>query len=385
MTNTQPFFKNTTVHLLAFFALLLGSQATAQDFSAVRALLKDAVSQQQVAGGTVLVLHRGEVVFEESFGFADILSKTPFKADTPVIVASISKPLLGTAAFRLAEQGKLDHSAAISDYLPEFSSVKLESGEVITRAPTLTELFTHTSGMRNSEAPGGRPWFAKWTEGTPLADVVKRYASEFPFQANPGKRYAYSGIGTDVAARVLEVASGQPRNVLLVAHVAKPLGMTSTFYRDARSLKQIGRMPTRYFHGKKGKLLKSTLRPVPPTNTYSSSGGSIISTAPDLARWLMMIRNQGQHEDEAFLKPETITAMLHEFPLSKNAQGGLFIREKDATGRAIVVGHSGSSGTNCWINFKQDVIGIMLTQTRGSDIKQFRIELEKRVTECFDD
>jgi CubicO group peptidase (beta-lactamase class C family) len=98
------------------------------------------------------------------------------------------------------------------------------------------ELFTHTSGLRHDEAPGGRPWFASWTEGKTLAQVVKRYALEFPFMAQPGTRYAYSGIGTDVAARVLEVAAARPRNALIVIEVTKPLGMTQTFYRDANSI-----------------------------------------------------------------------------------------------------------------------------------------------------
>jgi CubicO group peptidase (beta-lactamase class C family) len=106
-----------------------------------------------------------------------------------------------------------------------------------------------------------------------------------------------------------------------------------------------------------------------------------MSTAPDLARWLMMIRNQGQDENgEPFLKAETVAEMLAPFPRSRNARCGLFIRKKDDKGKPLVVGHTGSSGTNCWIDFENDIIGIMLTQTRGKDIKAFRIELENRVS-----
>jgi CubicO group peptidase (beta-lactamase class C family) len=370
--------------LLYIVVLLFNLTAdAAPDFSPVRRLLEEAVADGKVAGGSVLVLHRGEVVFKEGFGFADLKSRTPFRVQTPVVIASISKPLLGTAAFRLSEQGKLNLAAPISEYLPEFASQTLESGVPLSRAPSTIELFTHTSGMRNSEAPGGRPWFASWTEGKPLAEVVKRYALEFRFKAQPGARYAYSGIGTDVAARVLEVAAARPRNALLVAEVAKPLGMTHTFYRDAESLKRVGPMPTRYYHGKDGQLLVSRLRPVPPKNTYSSSGGSIISTSPDLARWLLMIRNNGRHEGKPFLAPETLADMLAGFPPSKNSRGGLFIRKKNDTGKAMVVGHTGSSGTNCWIDFEHDMIGIMLTQTRGKDIEPFRYELEKRINECI--
>ena len=354
----------------------------APDFAPIRQFLEASVSDSTVAGGSLLVLHRGEVVFAEGFGFADLETKTRFQFDTPAIVASISKPLLGTVAFRLAEDGKVNLSSPIANYLPEFEKPMLEPGGVAARPPTTLELFAHTSGMRHAEAPGGRPWLASWTRGKPLADVVKRYAAEYPFETQPGTRYAYSGIGTDVAARLLEVAAERPRNALLVAELAKPLGMTQTFYRDAKSLESVGDLPTRYYRGADGTLLVARNRPVPPPDTYSSSGGSIISTAPDLACWLLMIRNGGRHGPAAFLAPDSVADMLSEAPRSRNAKGGLFVRKKDETGKIVVLGHTGSSGTNCWIDFEHDLIGIMLTQTRGKDIKPFRIELEERVTGC---
>ena len=244
-------------HLFAIALLMISARALAADFAPLSAFLKDAVDKGEVAGGSVLVFHRGNVVFQKGFGFADLKNNTPFQVGTPVVVASISKPLLGTVAFRLSEQGKVNLAAPISESLPEFAGRKLVSGDLFNRAPTTLELFTHTSGIRQSESPGGRPWFATWTKGKPLEKVVKRYAAEFPFEAQPGTRYAYSGIGTDVAARVLEVASDKPRNELFVAELAGPLGMTHTFYRDAVSLKKTGPMPTRYYRGEEGKLLVS--------------------------------------------------------------------------------------------------------------------------------
>ena len=370
------------VPFLIFFTAALHAAPAEPDFTSVRAYLDESVDDGTVAGGAVLVLYRGEVVFETGFGYADIASKKPYQIDTPCVVASISKPLLGTAVFHLAERGEVDLEVPVTKYLPEFEGAKLESGELLMRAPTLIELFTHTSGLRFDEAPGGRPWYASWSHGKPLSFVVGKMAREFPFKAQPGTRYAYSGIGTEVAARIAEVTSGKTRNEFLVAEFCRPLGMTSTYYRDADSLEKAGPMPTRYYRGKDGGLLVSKKRPVPPPNTYSSSGGSVISTAPDLARWLLMIRNRGHHEGKPYLTARTVQEMLAGTRIGSNARGGFFRRKKDSHGRALVVGHTGSSGTNCWIDFENDLIGIMLTQTRGKHIKPFRLELEKRITAC---
>lgn len=370
-------------HLILISLLLPISTLQAGDLASVRALLHQVVEKKTVAGGCVVILHHGNVIFEEGFGYADVASKRPFTINTPVIIASISKPLLGTAAFRLQEQGKINLSAPITDYLPEFSGRRLENGSPLDRPCSTIELFAHTSGIRHSEAKGGRPWFALWTAEKPLSEVVTRDAREFPFEAQPGTRYAYSGIGTDVAARVLEVATGQPRNELLVSAITVPLGMTQTGYRDAERLSRLEKMPTRYYHGKEGTILKSRARRVPSKNTYTSSGGAIISTAPDLIRWLMMIRNGGVHEGKRILLEQTINHMLAASPPSRKCKGGLSLLRQNKEGKATLVGHTGSSGTSCWIDFETDVIAVMLTQTRGSDIRPFRLELDERIRQAI--
>lgn len=351
-------------------------------FVSIRNLLDDSVKQGVVAGGTVLVYHHGKECFSRDFGYADLKAKDPFKRTTPVVIASISKPLLGTAIYRLILQNKLNPDTPISKYLPEFLNRKLEDGTQLSRAPTISELLTHTSGIRHDEATEGRIWYQNWAQGQSLEFVIEKVAREFPFKSQPGTKYAYSGIGTDVAARVAEVVSGMPRNQLLNELATKPLGMTNTFYLNRSDLKKRGlRMPSRYFRNKDtGKLLASKKRVLPMNHQYNSSGGSIVSTAPDLMKWLMMIRNRGTLPDGTmFLPRDFVETMLTPKKGSYNALGGLFVRRKDNNGKPTKYTHTGSSGTNVWIDIEHDIIGIMLTQTRGSDIKDFRKKLESGI------
>ena len=363
--------------LAPLLALTLAG-AAAPDLAPLRGFLADSVAQQRVAGGSLLVIHKGETVFRESFGFSDLEKKTPFPRDAPVIVASISKPLLATAIFHLAGAGGIDPAAPVSSHLPEFSDLKLESGAAVQSPPTLQQLLTHSSGLRNDTAPGGRPWLASWTRDKSLADVVARYAGEFPLKAQPGTRYAYSGIGTDVAARIAEVASGIPRDKFLREHLAIPLDMAHTFYRSDPGRPE--NLPKPYHIDSDGKLAASSPARAAAPGTYTSSGGSVISTTPDLANWLLMIRNHGRHHGKSFLAEEAVRQMLTPAPLGKHVRCGFFIRKSRPDGSPAVIGHTGSSGTNCWLDFDHDLIGIMLTQTKGNDITKFRVELEKHVT-----
>ncbi len=350
-------------------------------FTSVCEYLDESVHSGVVAGGSVIVFHGGEIVLQTGFGYTDLESKTPFRVDTPMAIASISKPMVGTTLYCLAESEKLDLAVPISEYLPEFTDLKLESGAALKRAPSVAELLTHTSGLRASEAPGGRIWLQDWTYDTTLEYVVNKIARDIPFKSQPGTAYAYSGIGTEVAARVGEIASGLPRNEMLETYLCSPLAMRTTFYRAADRMEQLGwTMPTRYHLSKEtGKLVESTKRPIPKPNGYSSSGGSIVSTAPDLLNWLLMIRNNGIHDGEAFLASECVTAMLRPHAFGEKASGGLGVVSRDESGKPAVYRHGGSTGTSVWIDFERDLIGIMLTQTKSSDIQPFRFELERLI------
>lgn len=369
---------------LACGAMLGGGLAHAQTkFESVEVFLDEAVEEGHVAGGALYFIQGDKVLLQKAFGFADIQTHRPFEIQTPCVVASISKPLMGTVAYRIAEQGKLDLELPIDHYLPAFANCKLSNGKPLERAPTVREFFTHRSGTRRDDDQAGRPWFAEWTKGQPLSFVVERYARDFPFKAQPGTKYGYSGIGIDIAARVMEVAAGKPRNQLLVEELCVPLGMQDTFYVDNVRTQGYA-MPTRYYIGSKSKkLFVSKHRAYPEPNTYSSSGGSIVSTVHDLAKWLVMIRDSGRHNGQQFLTPANVEAMLHSQG-TKNTHCGLFVRERDEDGTVTRVGHTGSSGTNCWIDFDSDTIGVMLTQTRGKDIKRFRLELERLLQACVE-
>lgn len=333
-----------------------------------------------VAGGVVLVIHRGEQIFSTEFGFENIESGTQFHAESPFAVASISKPLLGTALYRLVDAQQLDVDLPVSEYLPEFADCRLESGEALERAPTTTELLTHISGIRYDRADKGRIWYLSWTQGQSLDAVVSHIASEFPFKAQPGTRYAYSGIGTDVAARVGEVVSGLARNQLLDEQLASPLGMANTFYATAQGFaaRELA-LPTRYYHDKDTGELRTGRRRVPPQDGhYNASGGGVVSTAPDLAKWLMMLRAGGKLPDgTSFLTDENLELMLTPVEGSYNAQGGLFVRRRDEDNNPVKYKHTGSTGTTVWIDFEHDIIGIILTQTSSSS--EFRTGLEQLI------
>jgi CubicO group peptidase (beta-lactamase class C family) len=354
------------------------SQAHAQlDVSPLRQLLQERVEKQRVAGGAIRLIHLGKVIMDEGFGYADLKTKRPFSKDTPIIIASISKPMLGTAIFRLIDQGKLNPDKPIDAYLPKFKTLKLVSGETAKRAPTARELLRHIAGMRIIKTKGGTPWYSSWTRGKKLRDVVERYPS-YPLHSQPGTKYAYSGIGTDTVARVAEIASGLPRNELLIEQLCKPLGLKDTFYRETARMSNHPLI--RYARTDDGSLKVRPKRPKVGKNGYSSSGGSVISTTRDVSIWLTMFRNRGKHEGTVFLSEKQITPMLTRIKPGPVGSGGLMVRRSGKKpGFPIEVGHTGSVGTFCWIDFERDLIAVVLTQTKGAGGGAFRKDVRAMI------
>ncbi|OYP38525.1 serine hydrolase domain-containing protein [Rhodopirellula sp. MGV] len=384
MSNARSFAASAFLCTLLFVVAIQAADGQdAASFDSVQAFVREAVESGEVAGGNLLVFHDGEVVIETAFGYADIATKRPFEIDTPVIIASVSKPIMGTLFYRLADEGKLELERPIESYLPEFANRVLQSGEAALRSPTMTELITHTSGYQHDESPNGRIWYQPWATNQTMEYVVGRIATDYPPIRQPGEAFAYSGLGTEVAARVGEVTSGLPRNEMLQTYLCEPLGMSHTAYRDQAAMERFDvTMPTRYYRGSKsGKLWVSKVRPVAETNHYSSSGGSIISTSHDLLKWLRMILEGGQFEGEQYLTTNMHQRFLTEHEIGYAAKGGLLIRGHDDLGKPTRLSHTGSSGTNVWIDFETNTIGIMLTQTRGSDIRPFRKSLEEKVND----
>jgi len=332
---------------------------SAEDRESLYSFVQEAVDNNEIPGMSVLLLHKGEVIFEEGFGYADIENKVPFKANAICRIASISKPLMATVIVRLAQKGLLDIDKPIDFYLPEFKDIKLKNGQKTSRAPTVRELLSHTGGLDDET-----PWNRKENQqpGVTLEKMVKKYAAE-GLVYEPGRYKLYSGMGIDTAARVAEVVTGKYRDELLLEELARPLGLKTLTYCPEK--KVVDSMPRVYRKSGDGFKLGShyidTMAPKPKSQ-YSSTGGGIVCSPQDLAVWLLMCRNIGVHQGKPFISKAWMRQMFTRGPPGQIGIG-FAVGEGSKAGYPRAVWHSGSTGTYCWIDFEQDIIGITFLQS----------------------
>ncbi len=202
------------------------------DFSAVSALLKDAVAGHHPPGAVVVIGHGGHVVFEKAYGERKLEGEPgldgqpsaaePMTEDTIFDMASLSKDLsTATAVMQLYDQGKVKFDDPVEKYLPEFNA-----GHDAERAKvTVRMLLTHTSG----EAPDIKLNDAWGLAAPDFMEGVHR-ALTTPLMSAPGEVFRYSDINFILLGYMVQVLSGEPLDVYAQEHIFKPLGMTDTRY-----------------------------------------------------------------------------------------------------------------------------------------------------------
>jgi CubicO group peptidase (beta-lactamase class C family) len=312
--------------------------------------------------------------------------------DTLFRVASMTKPVTSVAVMQLVEQGKVGLDESVAKYLPELAQPKVLEGygedgkprlRAAARPPTVRELLSNTSGYaypiwnddirryeEESKLPGGRDKFPA-----------------LPLASDPGSRWEYSP-STGILGVLVADVSGVTLEEYFRRNIFEPLGMNETSFQIPadkwpRMTRQYKRTPGGGYEGS-GQEPPAT----PPQVTYFAGDGGLTSTAPDYIRFVRALLNGGELDGARILKAETVALMgenhvgemeagemqsfrpelsndVHLYPGVKDKFGlGFFLNVEPAPG-ARAEGSmmwAGLYNTYFWIDRKQDVGGVLLTQ-----------------------
>lgn len=112
--------------------------------NAIDGAIEQALREKRLVGAVVLVAQGGEIVYRRAAGMADREAGKPMALNTLFRLASVSKPIVSTAALALMAQGAMRLDDPITRWLPNFRP-RLADGT----APlmTLRHLMTHTAGL----------------------------------------------------------------------------------------------------------------------------------------------------------------------------------------------------------------------------------------------
>lgn len=266
--------------------------------------LRRFLDERSIPAATLAVARGGKLLLERGFGWLDRDGTRPVPPQTPMRLASLSKPITAAAIRRLAAQGKLDLDAKVVDLLDA------SPPEGRTRDPrweriTVAHLLDHRGGW-DREATFDPAFRAleiarelKLATPPGPAEIVRSMAGQ-PLQFEPGERSCYSNFGYTLLGRVVERASGRPYGDYVREEVLAPLGVTTAALGRTRPA---DRDPAEPFYSDPA-VGPSVFDPeanaqVPmPDGGFAleamDSHGGWIASAGDYARFLAAYHNDGR-------------------------------------------------------------------------------------------
>jgi CubicO group peptidase (beta-lactamase class C family) len=282
-------------------------------------LLKSFMEKGGLAGCACTVVRQGEVLYEESFGYADLEKKIIIQPDTIYRIYSMTKVVTCVAALMLFEKGLYLLNDPLDEYLPEFKNPQVyrynESG-VMSISPAanpirVKDLFTMSSGL----AYGGNGTETERQTGQILENAdtmdlraLSKALAAIPLEFDPGTHWKY-GTSHDVLAALIEVLSGQTFEEFLKKEIFDPLGMFDTSFRIQDDKRD--RLCIMYNRAEDGTLTPNTSLDAPyqPGCRYESGGSGLLSTIVDYSRFAQALAKGGQLDGVRILSPKTIQLM----------------------------------------------------------------------------
>jgi CubicO group peptidase (beta-lactamase class C family) len=341
------------------------------------------IEAKSFPGAVVMVVRKGRVAYFETVGQLDPKSGAPMSKDAIFRLYSMTKPFTSVAAMMLVEEGRLRLMDPVGTYLPPLAKLEvLSQGTTVAaqRPVTVYDLLRHTSGMvYGSFTPNAelKERYARanvnWSGVTPAEQVES--LGKVPLAHQPGTVWEY-GMSTDVVGRVIEAVTGTRLSRFLDERLFRPLGMKDTAFQiDAAQARRLAQ-PLEIDRATGQPIVLHDVT-VAPKNDAGGAGAA--GTTLDYARFLQMLANGGQLDGQRVLGRTSVRHMTsdhlgdirpaHEILAPGYGFGlGFAVRRADglngATGSAGEYTWGGAGGTAFWVDPKEQLVAVLMTQAQ---------------------
>jgi CubicO group peptidase (beta-lactamase class C family) len=309
----------------------------APHFSEVRRIISEGLTNEKATAAAVAVVHDGEIIWEEGFGWADSANGMRATPNSAFQLASLHKTIEATLAAVLAQQHRVDLDKPVNDYL-RTTSVSSPAWEV--RGVTLRRLLMHTAGVSTFDlgCDTGLPASACHV---PTADETIRDYGIIARQ--PGAEFDYSNIGYFIATEALARATGRSARDLMRDEVFRPLGMMHSSFGLDSAEERVAVVPDAFTSGLVHNLIAA------PT-TYRTARG--YSSAHDLALFAAFHMKAHRRDQRPVLSDATIDSMQNATVATDSPGSGYGLGwwiEGDRFGYRSALAQGGNDRAQTWL------------------------------------
>jgi CubicO group peptidase (beta-lactamase class C family) len=299
---------------------------------AIDAYIQQQMRRLHIPGVSLAIIEGDQIVHLRGFGQARPGGEAP-SPQTPFVLGSTTKSFTALAVMQLVEAGKIDLDAPVQRYLPWFRVADPKASAKIT----VRHLLNQTSGL-----PGfpGLALLADFDDSPGATERQARGLSTLKLTRPVGSEFEYSNLNYNLLGLIIETASGESYADYIQNHIFTPLEMSHSYTAQAEAKKNGLAVGHQYWFAFPFAVPNLAI----PRGSLPS--GQLISSAEDMAHYLIAHLNGGRYGDVQILSPASI-AELHRGAAEFIAMGvslgqygmGWFITH---TGQTKTIWHGGN-------------------------------------------
>ncbi len=334
--------KITRSNFMTKLSLYLGFLSLLFITSCKEKTVKDLVTEYHNTGklnGSVLLAKNDTILCDTTLGYSNFKEKVLLKKNTPIYIASLSKPFTAIAIMLLQQKGVLNYNDKASKYIKELPKYAQQI--------TIYQLLTHTSGLKDYEG------ILKQNENLTNKTVLKWLQNLSSLNFPSGTKYEYSNSGYVLLSLIIEYSSGKIFNEFIEENILIPLKMKHTFVYDET----------------KPEILDKAVgfnkeNQTDDYNQLTTGDGGIYSTPSDLYKLDKALRSS------TFINKEN-QKLMYETPMLENKKKGeygfgWFILNENNTKIAMHTGGLNGFRSLFWRDLDHNITLITLTNQGDS-------------------
>lgn len=218
---SQNLFNNTRIFVILIITLISCKESPEIEIaSKIEAMIYPYINTRNFSG-SILVAKGENVLFQQSYGLANVELGVHNSEKTRFYIASVTKSFTSTAIFLLEEEGLLSIEDPVSKFIPDYPNGK----EI-----TIRQLLTHTSGLPRIVF---FPDYSERTLQSATPEEVINYFRNAPLVSNSGQQQGYSNANYALLGYLIEHISGMTYGEFISSKLLKPLGMKDTGFPES--------------------------------------------------------------------------------------------------------------------------------------------------------
>jgi CubicO group peptidase (beta-lactamase class C family) len=330
-----------------------GSQG-APDFTEVRRIIRDGMTNEKATAAAIAVMRDGAIIWEEGFGWADSANNLPATPNSAFQLASLNKTIEATLAAVLQQQHRVDLDKPVNDYL-HTTSVSSPVWDV--RRVTLRRLLMHTAGVSTFDLGCDMGLQASACHFPTADETIRDYGI---IVRPPDAEFDYSNLGYFISTEALARAVGRPARDLMRDEVFRPLGMMHSSFGLDSAESRLAVVPSTYAWG----LVRD---PIAAPTDYRTAKG--YSSAHDLALFAAFHMKAHLRNQRAVLTDAAIDSMQNAtVPADGGSRYGLgWWIEENRFGYRSALAQGGNDRAQAWLRMiPSERVAVVLLVNRGA-------------------